>query len=60
MIADLGKVGIDVGKFNLSSREWTEDEAFEVLKRQGVTGDSFKFPKPKPPPTTLERLAHAL
>jgi hypothetical protein len=60
MIADLGKVGIDVKKFNLPARSGTEDEAYEVLQKNGVTGESFKFPKPRPPQTDLQRLANAL
>jgi hypothetical protein len=60
MTAELREVGIDVAKFKLPDRSWTPDEAFEALKKNGVTGESFKFPKPKSQLTDTERWANAL
>jgi hypothetical protein len=65
MIEQLGKVGIDVKKNpKLPARSWTPDEAYEVLKKHGVTGDDFKLPGaspfPPPPMTNAERWGKAL
>jgi hypothetical protein len=52
LIAELGKHGLDASKFGLPARDWTVDEAHEALSKLGVTGESFKPPKP---PTIEQR-----
>jgi len=37
MLGELIKVGIDLTPAGLPSREWTEEQAFEELKKRGIT-----------------------